>query len=482
MAVSKILHMKDSGNHFHGKHLKRAIDYIMNPDKTQNGRLVSAVNCQADRAFEQMRATKSKFGKTDKRQGYHIILSFKENEVDPDTAFELTGKFVEEYLGEAYEAVYAVHDNTDHVHSHIVFNSVSFLDGKKYRYEKGDWAKEIQPITNRLCRQYGLSVIDVEEENRERKQETYTDRREERDGNSVWNEMIRLDLDACVLQAGDFETFLELLRDKEYEIKQGKYLAVRPPGMTRFKRCRSLGEDYTEERLRERIETEDLSYYRSLGMTRPPRIAKCRIKKFRRAELSGLQKKYFARLYRIGKLKKKPYSQVWKYKDEIRKMKKLQEQYLFLTRHEIHSPEELTAVISSLTGKKKEASREKSRIYKEKNRFQKLFEVLDERENLKDAEASYQNGETFFQEEHERWEQLGQRLQKEGYTPEEAAAIRKKYDSDYADSCVKEKAVFKELNLGKSIWKDLVDNREDVEREKNYELENSRDTREQPKR
>ena len=143
MAISKILNMKDCGGHFHGKHLKRSLDYVMNPEKTQDGRLVGAINCQVDSAFEQMKATKRKFGKVDKRQGYHIILSFKEDEVNPETAFEITRRFVEEYLGKSYEAVYVVHDNTAHVHSHIVFNSVSFVDGKKYRYEKGDWAKYI---------------------------------------------------------------------------------------------------------------------------------------------------------------------------------------------------------------------------------------------------------------------------------------------------------------------------------------------------
>ena len=95
MAISKILNMKDCGGHFHGKHLKRALDYVMNPDKTQDGRLVGAINCQVDTAFEQMKETKRNFGKIDKRQGYHIILSFKENEVNPDTAFEITQKFVD---------------------------------------------------------------------------------------------------------------------------------------------------------------------------------------------------------------------------------------------------------------------------------------------------------------------------------------------------------------------------------------------------
>lgn len=161
MAISKILYMKDCGNHFHGKHLKQSLDYVMNPEKTQNGRLIGGMNCQPDTAFRQMMDTKKAFGKVDKRQGYHLIISFKKGEVSPDTAYEITQRFVKEYLGRQYEAVYCVHDNTDHIHAHIIFNSVSFVDGRKYRYEKGDWERDIQPITNRLCEEYGLSTIDI---------------------------------------------------------------------------------------------------------------------------------------------------------------------------------------------------------------------------------------------------------------------------------------------------------------------------------
>ena len=353
MAISKILHMKDSGNSFHARHLKRALDYVMNPEKTQRGRLVGAVNCQADMAFEQMMDTKKQFGKTDKRQGYHIILSFKEDEVEPDRAFEITQKFVAEYLGDAYEAVFVVHDNTDHVHSHIVFNSVSFVDGKKYRYEKGDWAKYIQPITNKLCQEYGLSIIDVEDGSKEKQHENYKDWSEYREGSFVWADMIKRDLDACILQANDFSGFLELLSEKGYEVKQGKYLAVRPQGMTRFRRCKTLGENYSQEAIVERIAKEDLSFYQSQNEEKQAAIVKCYVKRYRRAKMSGLQKRYYAKLYRIGKLKKKPYSQVWKYKDDIRKMHKLQEQYLFLVRHKIESAEELVSVLDNLTDKKR---------------------------------------------------------------------------------------------------------------------------------
>ena len=482
MAISKILHMKDSGNSFHARHLKRALDYVMNPEKTQGGRLVGAINCQTDMAFEQMMDTKKQFGKTDKRQGYHIILSFKEDEVEPDRAFEITQKFVAEYLGDAYEAVFVVHDNTDHVHSHIVFNSVSFVDGKKYRYENGDWAKYIQPITNKLCQEYGLSIIDVEDGSKEKQHENYKDWSEYREGSFVWADMIKRDFDACILQANDFSGFLELLSEKGYEVKQGKYLAVRPQGMTRFRRCKTLGENYSQEAIVERIAKEDLSFYQSQNEERQAAIVKCYVKRYRRAKMSGLQKRYYAKLYRIGKLKKKPYSQVWKYKDDIRKMHKLQEEYLFLVNHDIHSAEELVSVISSLTDKRKEVSAEKSRIYKARERSRELFDIADDMKELEPAEKSFLQGDEFFTDEHLQWETLKQKLLSRGYSLEEVEALRKHYKEEYSKACAKERAVFKELNIGKSIWKSLIPDSVSDGKDAQYNKETIRDRKEQPER
>ena len=452
----------------------------MNPEKTQGGRLVGAINCQADMAFEQMMDTKKQFGKTDKRQGYHIILSFKEDEVEPDRAFKITQKFVAEYLGDAYEAVFVVHDNTDHVHSHIVFNSVSFVDGKKYRYEKGDWAKYIQPITNKLCQEYGLSIIDVEDGSKEKQHENYKDWSEYREGSFVWADMIKRDLDACILQANDFSGFLELLSEKGYEVKQGKYLAVRPQGMTRFRRCKTLGENYSQEAIVERIAKEDLSFYQSQNEERQAAIVKCYVKRYRRAKMSGLQKRYYAKLYRIGKLKKKPYSQVWKYKDDIRKMHKLQEQYLFLVRHKIESAEELVSALDNLTDKKKEASKEKSKTYKAKERFKDIFDKAEQIRELDDAESCYQSGDTFFEDEHNAWERLNTELLAQGYSMEEVESLRKKYESKYAQDCKAERAVSKELSLGRSIWKELTVSAS--AEEKQYDKETIRDRKEQPVR
>lgn len=196
--------------------------------------------------------------------------------------------------------------------------------------------------------------------------------------------------------------------------------------------------------------------------------------------MSGLQKRYYAKLYRIGKLKKKPYSQVWKYRDDIRKMHKLQEQYLFLVRHKIESAEELVSVLDNLTDKKKEASKEKSKTYKAKERFKDIFDKAEQIRELNDAESCYQSGDTFFEDEHNAWERLNTELLAQGYSVEEVESLRKKYESKYAQDCKAERAVSKELSLGRSIWKELTVSAS--AEEKQYDKETIRDRKEQPVR
>ncbi len=489
MAISKILYIGDCGSGYAGKHLKQALGYIVAEHKTGGGSWVSSLNCLAENAYEQMRRTKMQFGKTDKRQGYHLILSFAEGEVDAETAFEVIGRFAKEYLGKDYEAVYSVHDNTDHIHGHIIFNSVSFRTGRKYRYEKGDWAKKIQPITNRLCEEYGLSTIDISED-RVRPSENYKEWNDFRDGKFVWSDMIKRDIDACILQAATYESFLSMMSDIGYEIKnayrhEGKYLAIKPMGMSRFRRCKSLGEDYSEERIRERIGTESLSSYRKLPKEQEPKIMRCRVKRYRKAKLSGVQKKYFARLYRLGLLKKRPYSQAWKYRDEIRKMQKLQEDYLFLVRHDIQTAAGVAVIAESMTDKKKETSREKSRIFKERAKMKPLFDIVSELGELKEMENCYQRGEGLFTKEHEKYGQLLKRLQKAGYSVAQLEDFKLHYKNEIARIREKEKAVAKEERIAKRILAELrsadsgkeLEQRRKPEKEKNRKVEVSRQPR-----
>ncbi len=464
MAISKILYIGDCGAGYAGKHLKQALDYITVPEKTGGGRFVGSLNCQQEQVYEQMRQTKEQFQKTDQRQGYHLIISFVEGEVDADTAFEVIGKFAKEYLGKDYEALYAVHDNTDHIHGHIIFNSVSFRDGRKYRYKKGDWAKEIQPITNRLCEEYGLSTIEISED-RAKKSENYKEWNDFRDGKFVWADMIKRDIDAAIIQSATYESFLSVLSEMGYGIKnayrtEGKYLAIKPMGMSRFRRCRSLGENYTEERIRERIGQESLSSYKKMQAVQETRIVRCRVKRYKRAKMSGLQKRYFARLYQTGLLKKRPYSKVWQYRDDIRKMQKLQEDYLFLVRHNVtgdkgQTENTIKELHLQMADRKKEISREKSRIFKERARMKPLFDIADQLEGLKECENSFQRGENLFEKEHEEYVKLSARLAREGYTAGQLAEFKEHYRSEIARIREKEKEVAKEERIAARILAEI---------------------------
>lgn len=472
--------MKDSGGDYHGAHLKKTIDYILNGKKTQGGKLSGALNCQVDKAFRQMCETKKYFGKNNQRQGYHVILSFMEGEITPEKAFEITQRFANEYIGNAYEAVFAVHDNTDHVHSHIIFNSVSFVDGKKFHYKKGDWAKEIQPITNRLCKEYGISVLEFEEHGSKvvNQKKEWTEKR----GSSFpWFDMIKRDLDACIIQAVTFESFLDLLNDKGYEIKTGKYLAIRPPGMSRFKRTKSLGINYEEEEIKKRIVTDNLSMYQKKNEIKP-QIVKCYVKRYKKAKMSGIQKKYYARLYRLGNLKKRTYSQAWKYKDEIKKMNQLQEQYLFLARHDIHSVTELAATIHNLTDKRKEVNSEKSKVYRGRAKFVNIFQMADDMKELELAEQAFQNGDSFFDQEHEKFMDLEKRLNLEGYSLEETLKLKEYYAAEIRTINKKEAAVKKELKLAKKVWEEVVKEEETSRKISVEEIEKSWKKEQQPKR
>ena len=440
MAITKILTINDSGVKFAGKHLEQAVSYILDREKTQDGRLVTGINCQPGKAYEQMAATKRKYGKTDKRQGYHLIISFEAGEVSPDTAFEIIRKFTEEYLGQEYEAVLAVHDNTAHVHGHIIFNSVNYHNGRKYRYEKGDWAKKIQPITNRLCEEYGLSTIEIEEHGRKRN-ERYKDWNEFRDGKFIWREMIQ-----------------------------------------RFCRCKSMGEDYTEEKIRERIRRENLETYAKRNHGEDSHaIEPVKDEFLRRTKLVGIQKTYYAKICRLRHLERLPYSKAWEYREEIRRMQEVHEKYLFLVKNEIHSLTELIAVRDNLQEKAEECGKERRGLYHEKKQMEPLFSVADKMMELVPAEKSWQAGDEFFEKEHLSYRALEEQLQGEGYSLEETEMLRKKYKDKGSGIYERQREIKKRLKMAGEMITEFTESLERAKdrSEEKTEQEISRDSRSQ---
>lgn len=199
-----------------GKHLKNSLEYILNPEKTEMGTLISGSHIlpDADFAFEKMLETKrvmeERFGrkKTEGRQGYHFVLSFSpKDNITPEMAMEITEKFIKNYIPD-YESVYAVHTDRKHLHSHIVFNSVNMVNGLKYHYENGDWAKIIQPITNHLCKEYGLSTIELEDyDKRKSKKKSIT-------------EVIKEDIEECLKKVKSKTQFDYEMEKRGYTVKR----------------------------------------------------------------------------------------------------------------------------------------------------------------------------------------------------------------------------------------------------------------------
>lgn len=422
MAICKILYINDK-NSKSSSHMKQAITYILNGEKTEEKVLTGGWNVQIEKAYEQMMDTKEVFGKSGGRQGYHIIISFKEGETDAETAMKIVERFVKEYLMD-YEAVYAVHDNTDHIHAHVIFNSVSFATGLKYHYKKNDWASFIQPIVNRICEEYGLSTIELDEKEVHNR---YQDWNEYRDGRFVWSDMIKRDIDIAIAEADSYEAFISIMEKRGYETKSGKYLAFKAPGMNRYRRSYQMGSDYKEERIRERIPVESIEKYHTETIDESERIVFSKIPRRKRSKLTKVQKRYFARLYRLGLLQRRPYSQVWKYRDEIRKFEQLQQEYLFLSDNDISDIDQILELEKKSRADKKAIVSKKNKIYRSSKKCHDLFEIADEMSTLKYGEQTFQSGDIEFQIEHDRWTELSSKLKKQGYTYEEILSIREYY-------------------------------------------------------
>lgn len=327
MAITKILHINevDMGNP--ARHLEQALDYIQNPEKTNGNVLVGSINCLPETAFEQMMDTKMTFGKMDKRQGYHIIISFVPGETTEEIAFDIVERFAKEYLKDEYEAVYAVHNDKDHMHAHLIFNSVNLVTGMKYEYRKGEWKRRMQPITNKLCKEYNLEIMPAEYA-REPKNLSRVEWEQEQQ----FKEMILADALFCQNYAGSMDHFIFLMKRIGYQFEYGKYLSVKVPG----------GKWYHQlDKLDERFGKENFKYYLDMGFSRPRFISTNPLYLYR-SGLSEFQLKFYHKMYRIRMVEQKRFDKnaAWMAK-ELQKFHQLQKEYLFLVNNDIKSVEGL---------------------------------------------------------------------------------------------------------------------------------------------
>lgn len=231
--------------------MSKAIAYILNPEKTDEKLLVSSYGCASEtaaREFEWTRKVAEQKGMNPVRIiARHVIQSFEIGEVTPELAHEIGKQFADEILGGKYEYVLTTHTDKDHVHNHLIFNAVDFVDYHAYKSYKRIYY-DMREVSDRLCKENGLSVIPPSQN----KGMSYKEYTEAKRGTS-WKQKLKQTIDRLVITAKDYDDFLRLMQEAGYEIKPGKYISFRAEGQERFTRSKTIGENYTEERIKERI-------------------------------------------------------------------------------------------------------------------------------------------------------------------------------------------------------------------------------------
>ena len=343
--------------------LDKRIRYAVNLGKTEG--LVTGINCIPERAYHEMMQTKERWDKKNGVQGYHIIHSFAPGEVTPEQAQRLGTEFANRLLGERFEAVVATHRDHEHIHCHIVFNSVSFMDGKMYRSDFKAYFGDIRGLSNEMSRENKLSVTEPKGRGKH-----YAEWSAEQDGKATVRGLICEDMNRAISEGFTLKSVFDILEKQGYEVKRGpniKHTAVRPPGGSRFIRLESLGADYTEEAIRNRLNT----------VTEPvsPNTYKVYRVKYRKAarkrkKLRGFQALYVRYLYILGLRKPGRYVRKvpFETRKEVTKLKKYAEQFTLLRKYDIADAKELSMLVGALQSDMEALTEERKIFYKLKRR------------------------------------------------------------------------------------------------------------------
>ena len=394
MAITKILNIMESEGRNPASHLKNALEYIKNPDKTEECVLVGGINCLPDTAFEQMEETKNIFHKTGKRQGYHVIISFSpEEKVTAEQAMYVLEHFAKDVLGDDYEAVYAVHTDREHMHGHLIWNSVSMTTGKKYNSPKGNWRNHLQPITNKYCDELGLSIMPAEYSRNPKNIS-----RDKWEKEMSMKEIILRDAKMCAYVAGNVEHFKYLMKRLGYLFKKDAWMEVQAPGFRYYHKLAKLDEMFSEDMLR---------HYVDMPWMAKPYFYSSDIRGLHRAKLSPFQKKFYAKLYRLRVVEQKRFVVGGaKYAEDLKRFHQLQDEYLLLVNNDIKSVVELVDFISQQEEKIQQIENRQHEIYRESS---------SRKRNIKNEEQyrEYQIWHVEVQEELDELKQEKRRIKRQ---------------------------------------------------------------------
>ena len=338
--------------------LDNRINYALNEAKTQRTEtgqvLQTAINCQLDSAYRDMMQTKRRWDK-EKRpiQGYHIIHSFAPGEVTSEQAHRLSVEFAERLLQGCFEAVVATHIDHQHIHAHIVFNSVSCMDGKMYRDNFKAYFGDIRGISNEISQENDLSIIDPKNKGKH-----YAEWNAEQSGKPTVRGLIRQDIDAALIESFTLQSFYEALQKRGYTIKRGanvKHTAVKPPGADRFIRLDSLGDGYTEADIRDRLNRNRTEQPMPESVPFPVLLPKRKYKVKRRSlarrekrRLSGLCRLYLHYLYLLSPPRPRRRPVPFPVRAEIRRLDQYKRQFALLQKYRINNESQLSMLADAL--------------------------------------------------------------------------------------------------------------------------------------
>ena len=378
MAITKMMHMKASSKARIDILLEHSINYILQPKKLGEANLAGSINCLPEMAYRQMKATKQMFGKTGGRQGYHFVISLKPGEGTPEIMYDIAMRFAGEAFAGEYEAVVAVHTDREHLHAHIIINSVNMVTGYKFQCRDGDWKYKFQPITNKLCEEYGLHITPAEYS-----KEPKNMARPQWEREQAFSKWIKQDALFCAISAENMEHFIFLLEKLGFEVKQGKHIAVKVPGMKRFKRLDTISEDLSRESLEAMFRYGDASLASPVNRTTA-------LLPVRKTVLTPYQRRCYARMYRLRLAEKKrfTYKSAYLY-EQIRKMHELQEEYLVVVKYDVKSYGDLFRLKQRLQQVDEELCKAQKEMYRERSMQKRYCKTAQDLEFFEASEDDY---------------------------------------------------------------------------------------------
>ena len=337
--------------------LADVIDYAEDGAKTHNKVYVSWINLSPNIARDQMVMTKLQFGKTDKILAYHGYQSFLPGEVTPDQAHEIGVELARRLWGDRFQVLVTTHLDKEHLHNHFCLNSVSFVDGKKFRGgSKAYW--QMRAESDKICAEYGLSVIEDPG-----KGKNYAEWKAEQEGRPTIRGQIKDELDEIIKASYTYKDFWRILKQRGYEVKRDvKYIALKPAYSQRYIRLKSLGADYSEESIRQRI----ISARNGIRiLDKPATDYNAWLNKYEPTKLHGFKALYFHYLYLFGKIRKKetPQRVSFYMREELSKFERYQKQFRFLYDNDIETVEQLTIFKRNVENKIDELTIRRSKLY-----------------------------------------------------------------------------------------------------------------------